>query len=83
MEFELRDVRWAKRRIPTEEIQPVSIEVPDIELQQNFTCDMYALYDDGETYKLAARVNQNDITGKWTVHGINHFGLSALADIVD
>lgn len=82
MEFRLRDVRWAKRRIPTKEIQPVSIEVPDIKLEQDYTCDMYALYDDGNWYKLAARVNQNDITGKWTVQGINHFGLSAMADII-
>jgi hypothetical protein len=44
---------------------------------------MTAYYDDGSVFQLNARVNQNDIKGTWTVHGIDHLGHSVLVDIVD
>lgn len=81
MKLKIRELSWFKRREPTKEIKPVSVEVEDLQLIQNHRCDMHVLYDDGVTYTLNGRVSQNDITGKWTVHGINHFGLSTLVDI--
>ena len=83
MEFKIRDTSWFKRRDPVEEIKPVTVTVSNLELTNNHMCEMLATYDDGNTYKLSARVNQNPITEKWTVHGINHFGLSTLVDIIE
>jgi len=83
MEFKIRDTSWFKRRPPTKEIQPVTVTMSGLELTNDHMCEMMATYDDGNIYKLSARVNQNPITGKWTVHGINHTGLSTLVDIVE
>lgn len=43
---------------------------------------MYVLYNDGAIYELSGRVNVNDITGRWTVHGINPHGLATMVDII-
>lgn len=83
MKLKIRELSWYKRREPTEEMKPVSVTVDDLQLIQNHRCDMCVLYDDGNTYLLGGRVSQNDITGKWTVHGINPHGLSTLVDIIE
>ena len=82
MEFKIRDTSWFKRRDPTSEIKAVTVTVDNLELTNNHMCEMMATYDDGNIYKLSARVNQNPITMNWTVHGINHKGLSTLVDII-
>lgn len=80
MKLEIRKLSWYKRREPTKEIQPVSVEVDDLQLIDNHSCKMSVLYDDGNTYELSGRVNVNHV-GKWTVQGINPHGLSCLVDI--
>ena len=85
MKLNIRNTSWFKRRDPHEahkEIQPVLAIVPDdMKLENNHMCKMLVYYDDDNGYLLSARVNQNPITGNWTIHGINHNGLSTLADI--
>lgn len=80
MKLTIRQLSWYKRREPTKEIQPVSVEVDDLQLIDNHSCKMHVLYDDGNTYELSGRVNVNHV-GKWTVHGLNPHGLSCLVDI--
>lgn len=81
MKLKVRELSWFKRREPTKEIRPVSVEVDNLQLVENHRCEMIVLYDNGIKYTLSGRVSQNDITGKWTVHGINPYGLSTLVDI--
>jgi len=83
MKLKIRDTSWFKRREPIKEIQPVTVSIYGLELTNDHMCEMMATYDDGNTYKLSARVNQNAITGNWTVHGINHKGLSTLVDVIE
>lgn len=81
MKLKIRKLSWYKRRKPTVEIQPVAVNVADLQLVDNHRCDMWVLYDDGVVYALSGRVNVNDITGRWTVHGINPYGLATMVDI--
>lgn len=83
MKLKIRKLDWYKRRQPVKKIQPVSVNVDDLQLIDNHRCTMYALYDDGVTYTLSGRVNVNDQTGKWTVHGTNPHGLATLVDIIE
>ncbi len=73
---------WYKRRTPTKEILPIEvIEITDLQLIDNHKTDMMVKCDDDNTYNLSARVQQNTINKKWTVHGLNPHGLSVLVDI--
>ena len=94
MKLKIRKLSWYKRREPTKELEPVSVEVDDLQLIDNHTCKMSVLYDDGNTYELAGRVNvsytygldgkpKKGTVGKWTVHGLNPHGLSCLVDITE
>ena len=74
---------WFKRRLPTSEPKPIEVEIPDIQLEENFSCVMYVTYDDGFTHTLTGRVNQNDIKKTWTCHGIDHQGHQCMVDIVE
>lgn len=82
MKFAIRHMDWFKRRTPVKTIQPVSVTIPELKLKDNHYCDMDVLYDDGNTHRLNGRVMQNDITKKWTVHGLNPHGLSVLVDVI-
>ncbi len=83
MKYKIRELSWYKRREPTKEAKPVSVEVEDLQLVDNHMCKMRATYDDGNIYDLTARVCLNDIKGIWTVHGIDHQGHSVLCDIIE
>ena len=83
MKYEIRELSWYKRREPTKEAKPVSVKVDDLQLVINHVCAMHAIYDDGNTYELGARVHFNDIKKTWTVHGIDHLGHSVLCDIIE
>ena len=72
---------WHKRRIPTPEPQPIHVEIPDIQLEENFRCEMIVTFDDGNIYTLSGRVNQNEVKKTWTCHGINHTGQQCMVDI--
>ena len=72
---------WFKRREPTQDIKPVSVTVDNLKLEQNCYCEMKVLYSDDNVYTFDGRVSQNDITGKWTIQGMNPHGLSTLVDI--
>ena len=81
MKFTIRQMGWYKRRIPTPEPKPVLVDIPDIQLKENFRCDMYVTYDDGNTYTLSGRVNQNDVKKVWAIHGIDNNGHQCMVDI--
>ncbi len=81
MKFKIRHMDWFKRRIPTPEPKPIEVEIPDIQLEENFSCDMYVTYDDGFTHTLTGRVKQNDVKKTWTIHGIDHKGHQCMVDI--
>ncbi len=81
MKLKIRKLDWYKRRVPTKKIEPISVEVDDLQLIDSHRCAMHVLYDDGNTYELSGRVSVNHV-GKWTVHGINPHGLSCLVDII-
>ena len=72
---------WYKRRLPTPEPQPVSVKIPDLQLEENFKCDMLVTYDDGSLYTLSGRVNQNNVKKTWAIHGIDHKGHQCMVDI--
>jgi hypothetical protein len=81
--MKIRETDWFKRRLPTPQPKAIDVKVHNLVLEQNHMCKMTAYYDDGSVFQLNARVNQNDIKGTWTVHGIDHLGHSVLVDIVD
>lgn len=83
MRFEIRRLSWYKRRPPTEEPQPVRVEIPDIKLEAEHKCDMYVTYDNGDTLTLSGRVEFNDIKKKWSICGIDPHGHQCLADIIE
>lgn len=73
---------WYKRRTPTKELLPERVvHITDLQLIPNHACEMEVLCDDGKSYMLSARVHQNDINGKWTIQGLNPYGLSVLVDL--
>ena len=76
-----RKMDWYKRRIPVKTLEPVSVEIDDLQLINNHRCIMTVLYEDGIYYELSGRVNRNDQSGKWVVHGIDPHGKSVLMDI--
>lgn len=80
MKLTIRNMSWFKRREPTVESKPVSVEVDDLQQVVNHKCKMHVLYDDDITYNLDAVVQVNHV-GKWTVHGLNPHGKSCLVDI--
>lgn len=81
MKLKIRKLSWYKRRKPTKEIQPISVNVDDIQLIDYHRCMMFVLYNDGVVYTLSGVVNVNDVTGRWTVYGINPHGLATMVDI--
>lgn len=81
MKFKIREMSWYKRRIPTPEPKPTSVQIPDIKLIENHRCDMLVTYDDGNSYTLSGRVNQNTVKKTWAVHGIDHQGHQCMVDI--
>jgi len=83
MKLEIRKTSWFKRRVPTKEIEAVSVEIEDLKLIDNHKCTMKVVYDDGKTYELSGRVNLNDIKGTWTVAGNNPHGLMTMVDIIE
>ena len=74
---------WFKRRPPTREIRPIHVDIPDLELSENFKCSMLVTYDNGEKIMLSGRVNQNPIKKTWAVHGIDTKGHQCMVDIVE
>lgn len=81
MKFKIREMSWFKRRIPTPEPKPISVQILDIKLIENHRCDMIVTYDDGNTFTLSGRVNQNQIKKIWAIHGIDHQGHQCMVDI--
>ena len=81
MKFKIREMDWFKRRIPTPEPTPTSVQIPNIKLIENHRCDMLVTYDDGNSYTLSGRVNQNTVKKTWTIHGIDHQGHQCMVDI--
>jgi len=83
MKYNIRQLSWFKRREPTQDPQPVKVEIKNIELIVNSYCDMTVEFDDGNTYEFDGRVQHNEIKDTWTVHGFNHHGQQCFVDIVE
>ena len=84
MEYKIRHLSWFKRREPTQDPQPVKVEIDNIELEKNTYCDMTVEYDDGETFVFDGRVQYNDIKDTWTVHGFSSdSGRQCFVDIIE
>ena len=83
MKYNIREMSWYKRRTPTKELLPERVvHIHDLQLIHNHACEMEVLCDDGNLYILSARVQQNQMKKeKWTVHGLNPYGLSVLVDL--
>ncbi|KKM06821.1 hypothetical protein LCGC14_1740230, partial [marine sediment metagenome] len=74
MKFKIRQMDWYKRRLPVFQPQPIEVKIPELQLEENFKCDMIVTYDDGNVLTLSGRVNQNDVKKTWAIHGIDHQG---------
>lgn len=84
MEYKIRHLSWYKRRLPTQDPQPVKVEIDNIELEKNTYCDMTVEYDDGETFEFNGRVQYNEIKETWTVHGFSSAsGRQCFVDIIE
>lgn len=81
MKLTIREMSWYKRRLPTQDPKPISVQIPDIRLINNHRCDMIVEYDDGNTHTLSGRVNLNDVKNVWAIHGIDHQGHQCMVDI--
>ena len=84
MEYKIRNLNRYKRRLPTQDPQPVKVEIDNIELEKNTYCDMTVEYDDGEVFVFNGRVQHNEIKDVWTVHGFSSdSGRQCFVDIVE
>lgn len=83
MKFSIREMDWYKRRAPTRQPKPTSVECNDFQLIENHYCNLHVTYDDGNLHHLTGRVSRNDITGKWTCHGTDPHGRSVLLDCIE
>lgn len=90
--FKERKLSWYKRRTPGEEPHVVSFEFLGFEKRKGHPCSIRAVYSDGCTRTLSARVHVNEIhtlgckepeRGRWTVQGINHKGINVLLEVLD
>lgn len=69
--FEIIQKEWYKRRTLTgKEITPVHVAIPDYQPVHNYICNMIVSYDDDSLKTLISRVLYNELTGKWTVDGM-------------
>ena len=84
MEYSIRQLSWFKRREPTQDPQPVKVEIDNIELVVNSYCDMTVEYDDGEVFEFDGRVQYNDVKDVWTVHGFSSdSGRQCFVDVIN
>jgi hypothetical protein len=85
MEYEIRELSWFKRRTPVREPKPICVSVRnDLELVDNSYCFMAVGYDDGHVFEFNARVSQNPLNKKWTVHGMDgSTGRQCLVDVIE
>lgn len=69
--FEIIEKEWYKRRTLTgKEIKPVHVAIPDYQPVHNYICNMIVSYSDDSLKTLISRVLYNELTGKWTVDGM-------------
>ncbi|MEW6990948.1 hypothetical protein AADZ91_09700 [Colwelliaceae bacterium 6441] len=69
--FKIIPKDWYKRRnLIGKEIKPVHVAIPDYQEVHNHICNMIVSYNDDSLKTLIARVLYNDLTGKWTVDGM-------------
>ena len=69
--FEIIPKSWTKRRTAKPVPQPISVEIPDFELKEQYFCNMNVLFENGSKQALYARVLCNYITNQWTVDGMH------------
>jgi hypothetical protein len=80
--FKINNLNWQKRRSPTKEPKPISIEVPDFKKELNFKCNVITQYDDGIERVLFGRVLYNEIKKEWSINGIANGGFVVSATII-
>lgn len=69
--FEIIPKSWEKRRKPTKQPQPVSVEIPDFVLKEQHFCNMRVIFDDYSERTFYSRVLCNHLTKQWTVDGMH------------
>ena len=71
VQFTIIDRQWYKRRQPSaQQVQPVSVVIPDYQAIHNHFCTMVVSYSDGSEKSLIARVIYNQLNEQWTVDGM-------------
>jgi hypothetical protein len=82
--FKVMPQSWYKRRKPTSpELTINSVNVSGFQKVDNAYCKLVVTMSDSVSYELDARINVNDISQRWTVHGTNPHGLSVLLELVE
>lgn len=81
--FTVRLCDWYKRRIPTETKPFAEVIVKDFVLEAETYCVVIIRYTGDQEFKeLSGRVCKNEITGKFTINGINPSGDFILLDVL-
>lgn len=84
MYFELMPMDWYKRRDPDKDKKEIKkVHVENFQKIDGFKCEMFVEMECGIVLQLNAYAQVNDITGKWTVHGMNETGISVLARLIE
>ena len=84
MKFQVRQMDWFKRRLPTPEPKPVFATVDGFQKKLGHTCNMMTTYDDGQVIEMTgARVIHNDIKDEWSVQGMDGKGHMCVVDVID
>jgi len=69
--FKIISKDWHKQQASFKNTpQPVDVIIPDYQQTHNHICNMIVSYNDHSAKALIARVLYNQLTGKWTVDGM-------------
>ena len=86
MKLKVREMSWFKRRTPdSNPPKVINFKVEGFERIHNHACTMFVEYDDGNKYDLSARVHLNSLAKpeRWSIQGINAYGISVVVDVVE
>ncbi len=81
--FQIEPMNWQKRRVErVKPPQPISATVNGFALVAETKCDVFVLYDDGETRALKGRVLFNEIKDCWRISAIANGGWSVFINVI-
>lgn len=83
MKLEIMVLHWAKRRRPDpiREVEKVTLE--GFRPVRAHLCTMYVVFKDGEKVTLNAQVNQNPVTGAFSVNGLDAHGNQVAVSVLE